>query len=80
MNRFRPIGLWADIVSVLTVAVFCSATPALAKQCSAEQDWGGDHPNFGYQQISGMADRDVVADLNARRLGISCIASEKRIC
>src|SRR6187401_2531091 len=37
MNRFRPIGLWADIVSVLTVAVFCSATPALAKQCSAER-------------------------------------------
>src|SRR4051812_49828265 len=37
MNRFRPIGLWADIVCVLTVAFFCSATPALAKQCSAER-------------------------------------------
>ena len=37
MNRFRPIGLWADIVSVLTVAFFCSATPALAKQCSTER-------------------------------------------
>jgi len=37
MNRFRPIGLWADIVCVLTVAFFCSAAPALAKQCSAER-------------------------------------------
>jgi hypothetical protein len=37
MNRFRPIVLGADIVSVLTVAFFCSATSAQAKQCSAER-------------------------------------------
>jgi hypothetical protein len=37
MNRFRSIVLRADIVGVLTVAFFFSATPAEAKQCSTER-------------------------------------------
>ncbi len=37
MKRFRPILAGADIVCVLTVASFCAATPAQAKQCSTER-------------------------------------------
>lgn len=37
MNRFRSLVLGADVVSVFTVALFFSATPAQAKQCSAER-------------------------------------------
>jgi hypothetical protein len=37
MNKFRWIVLGADIVCVLTVGFFVSATPAQAKQCSAER-------------------------------------------
>lgn len=35
MKRFRPIRLGADIVCVLTIALFC--TPAQAKQCAPER-------------------------------------------
>jgi hypothetical protein len=37
VKRFRPILAGADIVCVLTVASFCAATPAQAKQCSTER-------------------------------------------
>ena len=37
MNRFRSIVLGADVVSVLTVALFFSATPVQATQCSTER-------------------------------------------
>jgi hypothetical protein len=37
MNKFRSIVWGAHVVSVLTVAVFCSAAPVQAKQCSAER-------------------------------------------
>jgi hypothetical protein len=37
MNRFPSLVLGADVVSVFTVALFFSATPAQAKQCSAER-------------------------------------------
>jgi len=37
MNKFRWIVLGADIVCILTVAFSFSATPAQAKQCSAER-------------------------------------------
>ena len=37
MNRFRPIVSRADIVGVLTIALFGLATPAQAKQCRTER-------------------------------------------
>ena len=37
MERFRPILLGADIVCVLTIALFGSAGPAQAKQCATER-------------------------------------------
>jgi hypothetical protein len=37
MNKFRSIAWGAHVASVLTVAIFCSATPVQAKQCSAER-------------------------------------------
>ena len=37
MNRFRSVILTAEVVGVLAVAFFFSATPSQAKQCSAER-------------------------------------------
>lgn len=37
MNRFRSVSLGAGVVSVLAGALFFSATPAQAKQCSTER-------------------------------------------
>jgi hypothetical protein len=52
MNSFRSIFLGAEVVSILTVALFFSATPTQAKQCSTERPPSA-RSHWSYRLIDG---------------------------